>query len=117
MEITLLLGFHNGLAYGIVGLKFVVNEFFSIVDINSQNLNIIPFSKLPEKRREELRARFIQRRKRYIDISKASHSVLHYNRPIVLPELESAKRLGNFQPAGYSYSSFTVSHLAKSSTV
>jgi len=117
LEITLLVGFHNGRAYGIVGRQLTMYDFFGIVDINSQNLDAIPFSKLPEKKREELRTRFIERGKRYIDISKAPHSFLHYDGPIVIPEAESKKRLGDFQPTGYAHSGFAVSNFATTSLV
>jgi hypothetical protein len=41
LEITIFLGLHNGLAYGIVDPILTVKDFPGIVDIDSQNLEAI----------------------------------------------------------------------------
>jgi hypothetical protein len=96
----LLSGYHDGHKFCVRRYWVTQYSFDGIKNIDLRNLYLIPFSIIEEKRRNEIRAAFVERGKVYVDYCSREFNFLHYKGSATLQKRDKNRRLGDWDSDG-----------------
>jgi len=89
------IGYHSGRSFSLTSCKFQLSSTSQEpVEINSQNLWVLPLRFLPPDEQTKIRDRLVARGKRYIELCQSRYSLLHYNGSYTVSGADYAKMLG-----------------------
>jgi hypothetical protein len=84
-------GGHDGKVFGLYREELILPRFIGTVDINTENLPIIPMKLLEPEKRSEIRSRLIQRGMEYVALSTSKFSYKQFQGRFWAPHAEESK--------------------------